>query len=647
MVLNLRIPVIADLIQCYLGRKKVALYEISGCKHNALYGEVIENLNFNLIRRGFVTSLKRAADTELSIVFGEFLHLPLSELPRSKELLLISASKESREIEARLFADSWGRHPKYLFFNTYESLKTPPPLLLLPFTSLKEDKGNCILQSNSLTSEALLKRCHFVAEYVRPGDEILCCDKENLAPDVAYILRELSRGKVRNHVDFTENSVDVITYLEGEIPLDTINNFYRALRPSGRLFIQLNEKSERILKALKQKFLLESIWLQNDSAYSFKEVSRSFLPASLSEKESLLAVFMLSPLCGDLAKEMCPFLDNVNNYSTPPANLINFARDYSRPWLIRALVEMAFRLRNTESLLELCDEVLKRFPSRSPELGAALCVMGYNVINKGEKDRALLIERIDSFFSEKSSSPHDYRWEASLLLIKGEILRVDGKFREADEVFDAVTKIDASHFSPILYAKILVAYRAKATYAKINNDYEGVRKALRGAFVTCQKLLNSSDIEYLGDIDMPLTTTYLDLLDIVDQGMFAVEQLGNLERCHTFGTPFMTYDLGSIRERSTVYDRSLLLQAEVRNLEVKELLRIADERLATINSLDKLFHELYSTAEERLSEINKLVRLADERFNRLIELERENRGLKEKFGNLLNIEEEATLEQDS
>ncbi|MGY0522872.1 hypothetical protein, partial [Pseudomonas aeruginosa] len=52
----------------------------------------------------------------------------------------------------------------------------------------------------------------------------------------------------------------------------------------------------------------------------------------------------------DPVSNSIPYRESVYGYSAPPANLLQFERDYKNPWLVRSLLEFHFRATNSDVL---------------------------------------------------------------------------------------------------------------------------------------------------------------------------------------------------------------------------------------------------------------------------------------------------------
>jgi hypothetical protein len=83
-------------------------------------------------------------------------------------------------------------------------------------------------------------------------------------------------------------------------------------------------------------------------------------------------------------KDKSVYEETIYGYSSPPENLLAFARDYTHPWLIRGIVEFPFRNHSAYHLKQYSRQILQHFDAKSPDYAAALAVLGYQLLSNGD-----------------------------------------------------------------------------------------------------------------------------------------------------------------------------------------------------------------------------------------------------------------------
>ncbi|MBX3717815.1 MAG: class I SAM-dependent methyltransferase, partial [Burkholderiales bacterium] len=249
----------------------------------------------------------------------------------------------------------------------------------------------------------------------------------------------------------------------------------RVLRPSGRLVVSVPNRWvdetgrdpnphhhhvydwPRLRGELARHFIVERAFVQTAGG-GMVHAGRSrslaeFAPeGEAPEGEWILAVAMQDPAKGRGA----PYEETVHagygGEGTPA--VVDFARAYANPWLVRGMVNTGTRLAHRGALLDLAGRVASESPAGSVDAGAALCVALYGALERGKADAiAAAATRARQWRAAAGDGPHALRWRVSLLHAEGLAALVAGDRPAARRLFAACAATDVSPFSPLLATK--------------------------------------------------------------------------------------------------------------------------------------------------------------------------------------------------
>ncbi|MRN67754.1 class I SAM-dependent methyltransferase [Brucella sp. 10RB9213] len=443
-----------------------------------------------------------------------------------------------------------------------------------------------MLRETGRRSDAHCIRYHKAAEYIRLGDRVLdvACGlgygshilySNSKAHCVTGIdLSEFSIDYAKAHYDCTDRlhfavgdaqdlsnipskSIDFITAFETiehvPDPDAYLKELKRVLKPSGRLMVcapnnWVDETGkdpnpfhlhvytwERLINECGSYFLLEKGFFQTaGGALRYHHSPRSWvevLPQKASEQngEWVLLLCMADPTNGDSApyKETAWYLPNSRNF-----NVLAFGRDYDNPWLVKGMVAIGMRAQSEVLLNSMHENVLLTSPHMTVDFGAALCGHIYTQLRRTPLPEAKfteLHESILTYANIPNPTPHQLRWQVSLLFAGGELARQHGKTEIAKKFYKQCAEIDVISYSPLLGNKTLGALYWLAIFAVADNNIEEARIHLEVSIKEAIRLVSSSWLNIIGDPRAPLPFGFPEVAQIMDKAARAVYMLTSLD----------------------------------------------------------------------------------------------------------------------
>lgn len=490
------------------------------------------------------------------------------------------------------------------------------------------------------------------AEFVRPGDRVLdvACGlgygsymlyaasqaQSVLGVDlsdfgIAYANAHYGRpGKVEFEVgdaqalsSIADNSIDFIAAFETiehvPEPMEYLLQLKRVLKPGGRVMVcapnnwadetgkdpnphHLHVYTwDRLVEECGTHFLLEQGMLQtaggamkcHHSPRKWETVPVDRTPEQ--EAEWVLLLGMADPLEG----VSVPYEETQWQLpDSPEFSVSAFARDYQNPWLIRGMVAQGQRARSASLLQSMQDRVLATAAPDSVDYGAALCgkvyIQSQAVDLPIERYQALLAE-IRRFAAIANPSPHQLRWQVSLLFAGGELARIHGRFEDAIECFTACAGIDVLAYSPLLGNKVVDALHWLSEFAVASGDELAARAYLVRAVAEVQRLVSGTWLNISGDPRSPLPFGLAEAAQLLDKASRAAYRLSVLDSVAL--RPGMVY-----QESSGFFERQLAERDQKLDDvgdSVNSLLAALEEKDAAcrvlveqVNTLESRTHEL-------------------------------------------------------
>ncbi|MGR8997955.1 MAG: methyltransferase domain-containing protein, partial [Gammaproteobacteria bacterium] len=442
-------------------------------------------------------------------------------------------------------------------------------LVEYPLDSLDEERGlhMDMTRDTGERSDAHIIRYQWACNYIKPGDRVLdaACglgygghvvrhlthaakvvgiDGSDYAIDYARKAFPCAKGRAEYRVGmlpsvlstYPDGAFDVIISFETlehvEEPVQLLREFYRLLTPGGRVIVSVpNDWSDetgedpnpfhlhvydwsRLKSELSGNFILEEAYAQTASQCKitakdgiWERRPRSLKQVVLSEQkpddcEWWLMTAMKSPLEGKQPYEERVFA----NIATSGHPSIRYSEFFDNPWLMYAMVNYSYRLKNAAALELLAKQVMDSMASSSNDYAAALCVKAYKVcerIHESADEAEAILSKIEQITNLPRKDSMGLRWTVSLLFVKGKLLQATGRLEMAKEAFVKCSKIDVREFGIHLATKTTEALYLAGRIAYSLGDREEARMHWRSGIEYGKMLLNVSLDDVLINPDFP------------------------------------------------------------------------------------------------------------------------------------------------
>lgn len=541
-----------------------------------------------------------------------------------------------------------------------------PVLDTYPISALAEERSlhMDMLRETGRRSDGHVFHYHFASNYVRPGDVVLdaACglgygshvllsnsgaqkvigvDLSPYAVDYAssmYGSKNINffKGHAEKLTFLDDSSVDLICSFETlehvKDPKALLHEFDRVLKPTGRLIVSVpnlwvDETGQdpnpwhfhvydwpKLNKQLSDYFLIDERFNQiAGGGFKLPSSPRVFRPFNASKScENPDSEWCIAVAFKSSRNSQSPFEDSVNPYSKPPDNLLDFATHYHNPWLIREICETKFRIKNEEVLSAQCRHLIESGDKKSADYGAALCVYGYRVLESQEHAASDIYEiekKIADYVALGSDNPHVLRWQTSLSYVAGLLFQKIGNTEKQRIWLHKCTSFEYLKFSPVLATKIVAAARNIGYLMLAKGDETAAITHFKKAALISFEAIKSPAQEWIGKIDWPLTCTYFDAMQLLDDGLHSAALMSELLSGHSSRLVFNRFALhGNYRDSSVtkVAHNNSLLKLQKLGSEYQGLYDTAEQRLTDLRRLAVERQELYDTAEQRLSELQRL-----------------------------------------
>lgn len=328
-------------------------------------------------------------------------------------------------------------------------------------------------------SDAHVIRYHWASSYIKPGDRVL--DAACGLGYGGHVLRSLTAASSVTGIDGSEGSIryanlvyessegrgdyrcgmlpealssyedgsfEVVVSFETlehvEDPEGLLAEMFRVLTPGGRVIVSVpNDWSDetgrdpnpyhlhvydwsRLKSELERHFILEGAFAQTASRCKVRAKGNQWVPRGRelfpvplgddapADSEWWLMSAMKSPLQQDKGSYEERVFANIRDTDHPS---IQYSKYYNNPWLMHAMVNIEYRLKNKDELVRLAEQVIDAYPKRSADYSAAVCVACYLSLERGGREKKEeLISLVDAIVSQEVEDPMALRWKVSLLL---------------------------------------------------------------------------------------------------------------------------------------------------------------------------------------------------------------------------------------
>ncbi len=614
-------------------------------------------------------------------------------------------------------------------------------LVTYPLVSLNKERDlhMDMLRDTGERSDAHAIRYQWACNYIKPGDRVL--DAACGLGYGGHIIRHLTEAAKVVGIDSSESAInyamtsyscteDRAEYRLGVLPealtffedasFDTIisfetlehlnepqlllQEFYRLLTPGGRVIVSVpNDWSdetgkdpnpchlqvynwERLKAELSDHFILEEAFAltatqAKDSGQGnrWERRPRSLRKVNLTEDapvdcEWWLMTAMKSPLGAKHTYRERVF-HNIAQTGHPS---ICYAEFYHNPWLMHAMINVTYRLKNKDALTKLTNAVMSISPKISNDYAAALCIKAYRILDRGfqqANDVDEIIAQIDDAIANPPFDPMGLRWKVSLLFLKAKLLQYLGLFTLAKASFVQCASQDVRSFGVHLTTKTTEAWFSAGKIAYASGDQEEARSCWERGVDYGNVLLSVSLDDIVINRSFPNRfnhgdgvreyTVAWDNIARCANGLHLLNQgrrfdLAALENCFQTEYAIVTRDVIESRQqllertrdlletRQTLTQRTVLLEQTN-----KDLLDRTQDLLETRKTLVERTHELVET-RKTLSERTVLLEQANkdllERTQDLVEtrktlgertvlLEQTNKDLLERTQDLVETRE--------
>jgi ubiquinone/menaquinone biosynthesis C-methylase UbiE len=421
----------------------------------------------------------------------------------------------------------------------------------------------------SSRSDAHIVRYALAAEWVRPGDTVLDCacglgyGSALLAARSAgrrFIAVDIDETAIRYAYDhfagrygveyrqspgeqlgfLSDQSIDTIVSFETieHVPdyLQILQEFARVLKPDGRLIasvpnLWVDETGEdpnpyhfhsfdykKISDAIGRHFIVEARYTQEaqggfklwDSPRSMRSLA---LPADEPDTEWWVIVATANPFIESKAGYKHPQFHS--EHALPP--VADFGRYYDNPWLYRVMVQMGERVRDENVLREVALAVLQQAEPHSADFGAALCVLGYQIVLHEDRENAIeLLNLASAYLSEPARQPHVLRWQISITYLCALLNSLLGRRDETARFFDIARKAQVEQFSSLLATKVVAAAFWRGVMHLVENEPEAARGCFQEGIESARSALHADDFSAIGDSGDPLAFGFQELAEVAD-----------------------------------------------------------------------------------------------------------------------------------
>ncbi|NLR99422.1 methyltransferase domain-containing protein [Rhizobium sp. P38BS-XIX] len=513
-----------------------------------------------------------------------------------------------------------------------------------------------MLRETGRRSDAHCIRYHKAVEYIRPGDRVLdvACglgygshilyssssarsvigiDLSDFSIDYAnahYGRSDAVRfevGDAQALSQIPDNSIDFITAFETiehvPDPDEYLTQLKRVLKPSGRLMVcapnnWVDETGKdpnpyhlhvytwaRLIEECGSHFLLEKGFFQTaGGGMRYHHSPRGWVEAIPKREceqdgEWVLLLCMADPINGkDVAYEETSW----SQPDSPDFNVSAFARDYKNPWLVKGMIAIGMRAQSEDLLQDMQKSVLEMADPTSTDFASALCGQVYALAKQGRLTDTTLEEIRASalrYAGIIKPSPHQLRWQVSLLFAVGEVARKSGNLDDAERFYSMCAAIDVTPYSALLGNKTLDALYWLSILAVAKHNIEQARAYLEKSVLEAQRLMSAPWLNMIGNSSRPLPFGFPELSQLMDRAARAAYMLNALDECQA--KPGLFH-----HESQGFFERQLSF-ASVRSRDLEANVDLLARNLTEAETSKQELARQVSETEERAQDLGRQV----------------------------------------
>ena len=440
-------------------------------------------------------------------------------------------------------------------------------LLQYPLSALEGERGLHMDMTRDFgeRSDAHIIRYQWACNYIKSGDRVL--DAACGLGYGSHTIKNLTRGTKITGIDgssyavdyarknfpcafgrvdyrlgilpnslaiYPDNSFEIIISFETlehvEAPVALLLEFFRLLTPGGRVIVSVpNDWSDetgedpnpfhlhvydwaRLKLELSANFILEDAYAQTASqckisakGSQWEKRKRSLHSVALEAQspadcEWWLMTAMKSPLNAEQ-----PYSERAfpNLLSTEHPS-IRYEEYFINPWLMHAMVNSEYRIKNSAALERLTTDVMAAYPLVSNDYKAALCVRAYIVFQCADYGlKQAMISDINRVSCGIFPDPMALRWAVSLLFVKAKLLEASGDLIAAKETFSECSHIDVREFGIHLSTKTTEAAYLAGKLAYSLGELSEAKRCWQDGVVIGDSLLKVDLADVLINPDFP------------------------------------------------------------------------------------------------------------------------------------------------
>jgi len=170
----------------------------------------------------------------------------------------------------------------------------------------------------------------------------------------------------------------------------------------------------------------------------------------------------------------------------------------------------------------------------SPDHGAALCVLSYQILESGlisETDLQKLIAAINKYDEHYDrNNPHAWRWAISLHYVGARILLMAGNRDNALATFLTCAEMDPLRFSPLLATKTISARMYAGLILAGNNELIKAREQFSLGVKEARRVLQSDWKDAIGDEELPLSFGLQEIAEVADIASQCAQAVNAIDR---------------------------------------------------------------------------------------------------------------------